>query len=232
MLRTRLAFTVTFAATLLVGVAATAHAQRADGVRAGVAAPVMAPLAAALVAEQDGQAAPHGLMLHESAAPGMAQQDTVEGPPISPRRAFLYSFVLPGAGQARLDRAYAGGMFFLVEVAALTLLARSAEDLRIARSFSGDSMPLRYDTDPVSGIVARDTDGDPIVLEWTQPRYNDDFVRTRKLHVEDWLAVLFFNHLFAGADAFVAAQLWDLPAKLGASQSRDGTLITATIPFR
>ena len=140
--------------------------------------------------------------------------------------------MLPGAGQARLDRAYAGGMFFLVEVAALTLLARSAEDLRIARSFSGDSMPLRYDIDPVSGLVARDTDGDPIVLEWTQPRYNDDFVRTRKLHVEDWLAVLFFNHLFAGADAFVAAQLWDLPAKLGASQSRDGTLITATIPFR
>ena len=93
-------------------------------------------------------------------------------------------------------------------------------------------MPLRYDIDPVSGLVARDTGGDPIVLEWTQPRYNDDFVRTRKLHVEDWLAVLFFNHLFAGADAFVAAQLWDLPAKLGASQSRDGTLITATIPFR
>lgn len=228
MLRARLAFAMIAAATLLVSVAAAAHAQRADGARAGVTAPA----AASPAVEPYGPAAPPGVMRHEAGSPGAAEQDTVEGPPISPRRAFLYSFVLPGAGQARLDRAYAGGMFFLVEVAALTLLARSAEDLRIARAFSGDSMPLRYDIDPVSGVVARDTDGDPIVLEWSQPRYNDDFVRTRKLHVEDWLAVLFFNHLFAGADAFVAAQLWDLPAKLGASQSRNGTLITATIPFR
>lgn len=206
---------VVIAATLLAGVAATAHAQRADALRAGVSAPVAATPAPPSVWPD-----------------GAAPQDTAEGPPISPRRAFLYSFVLPGAGQARLDRAYTGGMFFLVEVASLTLLARSAEDLRIARAFAGDSMPLRYDIDPVTGLVARDADGAPVVVEWSQPRYNDDFVRTRKLHVEDWLAVLFFNHLFAGADAFVAAQLWDLPAKLGARQSRDGTVLTATIPFR
>ena len=40
-------------------------------------------------------------------------------------------------------------------------------------------------------------------------------MRTRRLHYEDWLAVLVFNHLIAGADAYVAAQLWDLPGKVG-----------------
>ena len=159
--------------------------------------------------------------------------DTTEtGPPISPRRAFLYSFILPGAGQARLDRSQAGGMFFLIEAAALTLLHRSAEDLRIAKSFRGDSVPLRYQTDPVTGVVGRDAGGDLIVAEWSRPRYNDAWVRTRRLHVEDWLAVLFFNHLFAGADAFVAAQLWDLPTKLAARQTSSGTMFGATISIR
>lgn len=153
-------------------------------------------------------------------------------PPITPRRAFLYSFILPGAGQARLDRAYAGGMFIVIEAAALTLLHRSAEDLRIARSFSRDSVPLRFQVDPVTGIVARDADGNAVVAEWSSPRYDSDWVRTRRLHYEDWLAVLFFNHLFAGADAFVAAQLWDLDARLGAQQTRFGPAIGATIRFR
>jgi hypothetical protein len=40
-------------------------------------------------------------------------------------------------------------------------------------------------------------------------------VRARSAHVEDWIALLVANHLFAGADAFVAAHLWDVPARLG-----------------
>lgn len=154
------------------------------------------------------------------------------GPPISPRRAFLYSFLLPGAGQARLDRSYAGGMFFLIEAAAVVLVHRSAEDLRIARRFAGDSTPLTFRIDAVTGQVARDPDGAPIVETWSRPRYDRDWVRTRKLHYEDWLAVLFFNHLFAGADAFVAAQLWDLPTKVAIRQTPFGPLLAATFSFR
>jgi hypothetical protein len=154
------------------------------------------------------------------------------GPPISPRRAFLYSFLLPGSGQAKLDRQGSGAMFFLVEVAALTMVHRSAEDLRIARSFAGDSMPLRYQVDPVTGIVVRDLDGDPVVAAWGRPRYDDVWVRTRRQHYEDWLAVVIFNHLFSGADAFVAAQLWDLPARVRLEHSPQGLAIRATIPFR
>lgn len=189
-------------------------AQQADSARAGVTRPQ--PPAIVPVA-----------------ARAQPVADTAEvRPPISPRRAFLYSFILPGAGQARLDRSTAGGMFFLIEAAALALLHRSAEDLRIARSFAGDSVPLRYETDPVTGVVQRDAEGAPVVAEWTASRYDDAWVRTRRLHYEDWLAVIFFNHLFAGADAFVAAQLWDLDAKLGARQTRFGPALGATIRFR
>jgi hypothetical protein len=152
----------------------------------------------------------------------------LEGPPITPRRAFFTSLLLPGAGQARLDRPYAGGVFLLIEAISLTLMHRSAEDLRIARSFRGDSMPARYQVDAATGLVARDAAGAPIVAAWETPRYNDAWVRTRRLHLEDWTAVLIFNHLFAGADAFVAAQLWDLPQKVAIKQTPFGPAIAAT----
>ena len=156
----------------------------------------------------------------------------IGAPPISPRRAFLYSLLLPGAGQAMLDRATAGGMFFLIEAVGLVLVHRSAEDLRIARTFAGDSMPLRYATDPVTGLPARTSTGGLQVAEWSVPRYTDAYVRTRRLHYEDWLAVLVFNHLFAGADAFVAAQLWDLPVRIGVMPAATGARISASFRRR
>lgn len=152
-------------------------------------------------------------------------------PPVSPRRAFLTSLILPGAGQARLDRPVAGGVFLLIEAAALTLRHRSAEDLRLARSFSRDSTPLTYQVDPATGIVARDLDGNPVVATWERSRYSEAWVRTRRLHVEDWTAVLIFNHLFAGADAFVAAQLWDIPEKVGVRNTPFGPALVATFSF-
>jgi hypothetical protein len=165
------------------------------------------------------------------ASGGSQAQDTLR-PPISPRRAFLYSLMLPGAGQAKLDRGYAGGMFFLIEVASLALVHRSAEDLRIARASAGDSVPLRYQLDEVTGLPVLDTNGDPTVAAWRVSRFDAAYVRTRRLHYEDWIAVLIFNHLFAGADAFVAAQLWDLPGKVAIRQTPFGPLIQASFRFR
>ncbi len=156
----------------------------------------------------------------------------VGAPPITPRRAFLYSLLLPGAGQAKLDRATAGGMFFLIEAVGLALVHRSAEDLRIARTFANDSIPLRYLMDPVTGLPARTSDGGWQVAEWSVPRYTDAYVRTRRLHYEDWLAVLVFNHLFAGADAFVAAQLWDLPVHIGVTPTATGARVSASFRRR
>jgi hypothetical protein len=136
-------------------------------------------------------------------------------PPISARRAFLYSALVPGLGQTALDRKYAGATFFLVEAMSWALLRRSVADVRTAQAFLGDSVPRTYAIDPTTGLAQRDSHGNPLVATWTQTAYTADLVRARKLHVEDWVAVILFNHLFSGADAYVAANLWDLPQHLG-----------------
>ncbi len=196
---------------------ATVDGQQRDSVRAGIQLPARA-LPAVVTADPSGAAGP-------------VPADPL-GPPITPRRAFLYSLLVPGSGQAKLDRAYAGGLFFLVEVSALVLVHRSAEDYRIARRFSGDSIPLRFNLDASTGSPIRDANGSPEVAAWSVPRYDEEYVRTRRLHYEDWLAVMVFNHLFAGADAFVAAQLWDLPTKVAVRPTPRGPAVQVSLSFR
>ncbi len=209
---------------LVVLAVAPVGAQPAEGARAGVTRPAED---SAQAARRTSRTAPR-IVREEPALPG----DTAR-PPVTPGRAFLYSFLVPGAGQAKLDRRTAGGMFFLIEVSALTLVHRSAEDLRIARRFAGDSVPFRYQVNGVTGQPVLDADGAPVVAEWRAARYDAAFVRTRRLHYEDWLAVIAFNHLAAGADAFVAAQLWDLPGKVAIRQAPFGPLILqASFSFR
>jgi hypothetical protein len=153
-------------------------------------------------------------------------------PPVTPRRAFLYSLLVPGAGQAALDRHGVGGVFFLAEGLSLAMVHRSAEDLRLAIQFRGDSTPSTYQVDAV-GQPLLGSDGRPVVATWFVSRYSAARVRARRTHYEDWLAVVIFNHLFAGADAFVAAQLWDLPARVGVRTAPDGsTAVVATLRFR
>ena len=153
-------------------------------------------------------------------------------PPVTPRRAFLYSLAVPGAGQAALQRHFWGGVFFLAEGLSLAMVHRSAEDLRIARQFRADSVPKTYQVD-AAGQPTLGTDGRPVVATWDVSRYSAARVRARRTHYEDWIAVVIFNHLIAGADAFVAAQLWDLPARVGVRSAPDGaTAIVATLSFR
>jgi len=153
-------------------------------------------------------------------------------PPVTPRRAFLYSLFVPGAGQAALNRHVVGGVFFLTEGLSLALVHRSAEDLRLARQFRGDSLPATYQVD-ATGQPVLGSDGRPAVATWSVSRYSAARVRARRTHYEDWIAALIFNHLFSGADAFVAAQLWDLPARIGVRAAPDGhPALVATLRFR
>jgi hypothetical protein len=153
-------------------------------------------------------------------------------PPVTPRRAFLYSLAAPGAGQAALGRQFWGGAFFLTEGLSLALVYRSAEDLRLARAFRADSVPLTYQVD-AAGQPILAGDGRPAVATWSVSRYSAARVRARRTHYEDWIAVLIFNHLIAGADAYVAAQLWDLPARVGVRTAPDGRpAVVASLKFR
>lgn len=142
-------------------------------------------------------------------------------PPITPKRAFILSALLPGVGQSRLDRGTSGALFASVELAAVVMVRRSQLDLREARRYQVDTLPAQYvlsgSTLVKNGVFTN--------------RYTADLVRTRRLHVEDWLAVIGFNHLFAGADAFVAAQLWDVPVQLTAVPRPSGALFVATVRF-
>jgi len=135
--------------------------------------------------------------------------DTLK-PPISPKRAFLYSLLVPGYGQSVLNRPIAGSLFFGAEVTWIALATKSAFDLRYARAHERDSLVVSYALDS-TGAVQRDSLGRMVGATYAPNRYATDRVSARRKHLEDYYALLIANHLLAGAEAFVSAQLWDVP---------------------
>jgi hypothetical protein len=117
-------------------------------------------------------------------------------------------------GQAALDRGTAGGIFVSLEALSLLMTIKSKRDLRVARRLEADS--VFFEIDPTGDTVFV---GSPLAGR----------VRARQQHVEDWLALLIFNHLFAAADAFVAAQLWDVPARVSVTRDGDRTRLAAVV---
>lgn len=150
-----------------------------------------------------------------------ARRAVVVRPPLSPRRAFLTSALVPGLAQSRLERGSSGALFAGVEMAALAMLRRSVADVRDIR---------RQRRDTVGGNFVANTTG-VVRSGLVTGRYDDGLERSRKLHVEDWTAAIIFNHLIAGADAFVAAQLWDVPTRVTMVPTRDGLALVATLRF-
>ncbi len=193
-------FFVISLAVLLPGSAAVLSAQATDSVRLG------------LVASRTLQ------------TPGSTR------PPISPRRAFLSSLILPGYGQDRLDRPKAAMLFATIEVVTLGMAAKSAHDLRDAKGASKDSVVSTYKTDPLTGLVTLDPKTrQPVPATYIHSRFDGDRVKARRVHYEDWIAALFFNHLFAAADAYVAANLWDFHANVAATPT--STRVTASFAW-
>lgn len=184
-------------AALCLVAAGTAHAQVTDTTRARASAPVR----------------------RDSVVPAAARIPSRLNPPISTKRAFLYSLALPGYGQSRLDRGTSGALFSSIELAALVMVRRSQADVREARRYRIDTLPAEFTV--ASGLFTP-------AGRFTN-RFTRDLQRARRLHTEDWLAVIAFNHLFAAADAFVAAQLWDVPVGLSARPDPNGVAVVATI---
>jgi hypothetical protein len=124
-------------------------------------------------------------------------------PPISPRRAFLYSFIMPGYSQSVLGRQRAATLFLLIEAIGVSMIRESAADAHEARRMATDSIVVSW-VDAAGNLQKT----------ITPPPFSSREVNTRDAHVEDWVAVVIANHLLAGADAFVASHLWDVPARL------------------
>ena len=157
--------------------------------------------------------------------------DTAPRPPISPRRAFLYSLAVPGSAQTILDRPRTAAFFVTIEALSIAMARKSANDLREAKRFARDSIVATYQTDPTTGIALRDTSGALIPATFVPNRFGGDRVPARKTHFEDWIAMLVFNHLISGAEAFVSAQLWDLPGQVSMERTVLGTRLNVRIPW-
>ncbi|MGH7649541.1 MAG: hypothetical protein ACREND_15605, partial [Gemmatimonadaceae bacterium] len=140
-----------------------------------------------------------------------APRDTV--PPISSKRALLQSLFVPGWGQASLHRSTAGGLFAALEVTSIAMLIQSKKELAAAKQLARDSVlapagGAGFVPNPYAGVIP-----------------------ARKQAVEDWTALLIFTHLISAADAFVAAQLWDVPIQVqGKSGAKEASIIV-TVPF-
>ena len=157
--------------------------------------------------------------------------DTTPRPPITPRRAFLTSLAVPGLGQTRLGRPNAAALFGTIEAIALLMARKSALDLRTARYRSRDSVVVGYEINPTTGAVQRDPETGAPIAVFGPANPLADRLSSRRTHYEDWVALLIFNHFFSGADAFVAAQLWDLPAEVSLKPMDRGLAIAATVRF-
>ena len=140
--------------------------------------------------------------------------------PIGPRRAFFYSFLVPGYSQSVLKRHKAATLFMLVEAISLGMIRESAADVHEARRMRSDSTIVSYLDE--AGNAARVVGA---------PRFNDTYVKTREAHVEDWVALLVANHLFAGADAYVAANLWDVRGRLAIRAVPHGAVLGASLTW-
>jgi hypothetical protein len=144
----------------------------------------------------------------------MDHRDSVlrAGPPIRPRTALLRSLLVPGWGQASLDRGTAGATYFALEAGSIAMLIFAKNELKVAKRAARDST-----------FVNDSTLGPPPELAGR--------VRVRRSQVEDWAALIFFTHLFSAADAFVSAHLWDVRVQVQGGQEMRSAGITATIPW-
>jgi hypothetical protein len=197
-------FGLSTAIACVLSLAATgAHAQVADSARVGIspqtdsARTVVAPARVGAVADSL-----------------IDRRDSVllAGPPIRPKTALLRSLLIPGWGQASLDRGTAGATYFALEAGSIAMLIFAKHELATARRAASDST-----------FVNDSTLGPPPNL--------GDRVRVRRLQVEDWAALIFFTHLFSAADAFVSAHLWDVRVQVHGGQAMRAAGISATIPF-
>ena len=152
---------------------------------------------------------------------------------MSPRKAFLTSLLLPGYAQTVFGRDKAAMLFTVIEIGAIGMARKSAIDLAEAKGLPRDSVVATYQIDPSTGLAVIDPKtGLPVPETWVTSRFTPDRIKARRTHYEDWIAAIVFNHLFAGADAYVAANLWDFRTNIGVVATPRSGVIYASVRLR
>ena len=184
----------------------------------------------ALLGSQSVDSARAGVRTQPPAAP---PKDPALVPPLSPRRAFLTSLLLPGYGQLRLQRPNAAALFGTAEILSIGMARKAALDLREARRGARDSVVLTWKVNPTTGTIVLDSiTGKPVPATFERNRNTPARIAARRTHYEDWIAAIVFNHLISGADAYVAANLWDFPVNVkGSVSARGSAQILATLQW-
>jgi len=152
---------------------------------------------------------------------------------MTPRRSFFTSLLIPGYAQTAFGRHRAAMLFAVIEVGSIGMARKAAQDLGEAKALPRDSIVASYRIDPSTGLAVIDPKtGLPIPDTWITSRFTDDRVKARRTHYEDWIAAIVFNHLFSGADAYVAANLWDFKANIGVVAAPRSAGIYASLKLR
>ena len=120
----------------------------------------------------------------------------------SARSALIRSLVLPGWGQAYVGAPGRGAFYFALEAGSLWMVYRTTQALSAARQ-------LEYELRENGALGS-------------QSRH--PLAASRAQQVEDWITLSVFWALFAGADAYVSAQLADFPGHVGVTPGPDGEL--------
>jgi len=124
-------------------------------------------------------------------------------------------------------------LFAVIEIGAIGMARKAAQDLGEAKGLPRDSVVATYRTDPVTGLAIIDPKTSlPIPETYIASRFTPDRIKARRTHYEDWVAAIVFNHLFSGADAYVAANLWDFNANIGVVSGARSVGIYATVRMR
>ena len=103
--------------------------------------------------------------------------------------------LLPGWGQSILQRRVTGAFFVAWEGLALTMTLKSIHQLDYLRTVASED-----DTESIERVESKEAE------------------------VQDWAVLLVFNHLIAGVEAFVSAQLWDFPEELRVRAPSNGSI--------
>jgi len=130
----------------------------------------------------------------------------------------------------KLDRKKAAAIFIVGELGTVGMSVKSWSDLDKAKKARADTV----------GTPVLDEAGNPVIDSVTHepkityaPRNKNiaDRVKARRIHLEDWLAAVIFNHLFSGADAFVSANLADFDANVQSSYIDNRIRVVARIAW-
>jgi len=121
-------------------------------------------------------------------------------------------------------------LFAVIEIGSIGMARKAAQDLAEAKGLPRDSVVATYKTDPITGIAIIDPKtGLPVPDTYIASRFTPDRIKARRTHYEDWIAAIVFNHLFSGADAYVAANLWDFKTNIGVVTTSRTASIYATV---